>query len=490
MRNIKFGTEGWRGVIADEFTFENVILVSKAVAGYLKEKGFSTVAVAYDRRFLSDKFAETSARVLAENGINVVLSQSSAPTPAASLYAREHNLGGSVVITASHNPYYYNGFKFKPHYGGTATDDIVAEIVKHLESTEVSSTAFGGASARAEIEKMDIVTPHLEKVASLVEKEALKEAARVLKSSVIFDSMHGATASLFRKVVKEVLDIRELKVMEIRENEDPLFERGAPEPIPKFMKPLSEAVLKEEAKVGLTCDGDGDRFAAVMEDGTPLTTHELFPILLLHIIKQKTPDYLEKGLNRVVKTVSSPMYVDFIAQENSLEVLTVPVGFKFITEQFLKGGVLMGGEESGGLGYHFYIPERDGLLSNLLLLEAIGSEGKTLKQLLEQLWKDYGRYDYGRIDMHLRKRFDKKAFYEALEELNVEEVQAGDFLFKVDRIDKTDGVKFFFTDRKGWILFRASGTEPLVRVYSETLNGEGLKELLEWGMKLVKKLTN
>ncbi len=487
MGRIKFGTEGWRGIIADDFTFENVRRVSTAVALYLREKGFSQVAVAFDRRFLSDRFAKVSAQTLSEAGIDVALSDRSLPTPAASLYAYRNEMGGSVVITASHNPYFYNGFKFKPHYGGTATDDIVADIVKYIAPNN-QSTLSKNSLQKGCIEERDMLNPHLEEIAGKVDRKAIEEAGKVMKGALIFDSMHGVTAGLFKKLIEEKLRVKELHVEEIRENEDPLFDRGAPEPIPKYMKPLQKAVVSKKVKLGLTSDGDGDRFAAVSEKGIVLTTHELFPLLLLHLIKHKTPEFKKLGLNKVVKTVSSPLYLDLIARDHSLKTITVPVGFKFITEQFLKGGVLIGGEESGGVGYHFYIPERDGLLSNLLLVEYIGMSGKTLQELLEELWRNYGKYLYSRRDLHLEKEFEKEELYEKLNSLNIEKINLGKDHYEVESIDTTDGVKFIFSRGKGWILFRASGTEPLVRVYSETLNGEYLEDVLDWGENIVKKL--
>lgn len=449
---IKFGTEGWRAVIADEFTFSNVEKVSQAVASYLKEEfpEGSKVVVGYDRRFLSEQFALRAAKVLASNGFKVLYSKTAGPTPMFSFATVDNKAVGAIVITASHNPYYYNGFKFKPHYGGTALDSISQKIASKIgEEAKIEPSA--------KVEETDFVPRYVERLRSLVNLDILKK----YKAKLVFDPMHGAAAGIIHKL----LEGTSVEVEEIRSNRDPLFGGGNPEPIHRFLQPLKEAVEKG-ADLGLATDGDGDRIGGITRNGIWMWPQVIFPIIVEHFVKNR------QRRGKIVKTISASIYIDLIAKKYDLELDVVPVGFKFITEKMLAGGVLIGGEESGGIGIENHIPERDGLLSTLLLLEALAWEGLSMDEALEKLYREYGYYYYDRIDIECE--IEKETLYKAIKEKYKEFVD-----LEIEYIDTLDGVKLVFKDNQGWLLFRRSGTEPVLRIYCEATSKEKTEEILQ-----------
>lgn len=385
MATIRFGTDGWRDVIADNFTFENVAKVAQAYASYLLEQSGKKVVVGYDTRFMAEKFARKAAEVLAANGLEVHLSKSYLPTPALSYAVKHLEADGGVMLTASHNPPEYQGFKIKGAYGGSATPALVAEVEKKL-GTEPK--LFD--STRHKLHTFDIRKPYYDHLMGLLEVEALRSYEGVL----YHDSMGGAGAgwlSGFAKHAKLKLELREIHGVP-----HPLFYGVNPEPIPANLQVVMTVLRAEE---GLTfaavTDGDADRIGAVLAGGEHFNSHQILAVLIKHLVS--------KGLKgRVVKTFSVSRVVERLAKKLGLEVVTTPIGFKYITDEMLKGGVLVGGEESGGIGVSGHIPERDAIYNALLLLESIVKTGKSLGQQFAEIEAEVGfKHYYDRLDLHL-----------------------------------------------------------------------------------------
>ncbi len=459
---IKFGTDGWRGVIADDFTFENVRKVAKAHASVLKESGKKSVAVGYDLRFLSEEFAKHAAAVLADSGLNVVMSEGFTPTPALSYVVKYEKFGGGVMITASHNYGKYNGYKVKEDFGGAATQAFVKKIEEKLPA---QAPQFKEA---LEITARDFNTPYVEGVRSQLELSLFKERELLL----VHDPMFGAQQGLMSRALAGT----KVDVAQIHAYRDPLFGGKHPEPIvPENISALMQKVRSLRADIGIANDGDGDRVGIVDENGNFVNSQIVFALILLHILRNKG---LRGG--SVVKTVSSGYLVDRICSAFGIELKEVPVGFKNITEVMLKEKVLFGGEESGGYALIDYLPERDGLLMGLLIVEKMLSEGKSVSEMVKELFDEFGRAYYKRIDLPVSE--GEREALEKLKSAPPEEFEG----MKVKRVLTIDGLKLIFSD-DSWLLFRPSGTEPIFRVYAETPEPETTERLLSWGVKLVKE---
>jgi len=459
---IKFGTDGWRGVISREFTFDNLQKVAVAHGLALKEEGAKRLVVGYDLRFLSEEYGRFVAEIFGGMGFETVLSETFCPTPAVSHATRYGGFDAGIVITASHNVGKYNGYKVKESFGGAARTETTKKIEAKLKEAENHIPKRGSFTTR------DLVTPYVEGARSQVELSLFKE--REVK--IVHDPMYGAQQGLIARALRGT----KAQVVEIHSYRDPLFGGKHPEPIvEKNITALMEKVRAEGADVGIAHDGDGDRVGIVDEKGNFVNSQIVFALLLLHVIRNKG---LREGA--VVKTVSSGYLIDRICRKYGIELIEVPVGFKNITEVLLKKKVLFGGEESGGYALVDYLPERDGLLMGLFVVEKMLAEGKTVSQMVEELFKEFGEAHYRRVDLPVSEE-EKKAL-ERLKENPPEEWEG----MKVKKVLTIDGLKLIMED-DSWLLFRPSGTEPVFRVYAETPDPERSSRLIKWGEKLVKE---
>ena len=458
---IKFGTDGWRGIIARDFTFDNLSLVAQATMDYLNRDGSGDkgVVIGYDRRFLSRDFARRVAEVAAGNGIRVRLTDGYAPTPAVSWAVRESGAGAGIMITASHNPPEYNGFKVKESFGGSArpsTTKVLEEIVAFNTANDrrVVATSFEEAVQKEMIEIFDPCVGYFRQIGRYVDLELIARAA----IPAVVDPMYGAGSGFLPRLLAGI--------DEIHTSENPLFGGQPPEPIGEHLTELSSLLRGGKYRVGLALDGDADRIGAVDENGDFFSSHCIFTVILRHLIEHKQ---LRGG---VVKTVSTTRMVDLLARKYDLPLFETPIGFKHICELMLTEDILMGGEESGGLGVKGHIPERDGILLGLLLLEAVAVSGKGLRRLLDETMDEIGHFSYRRID----RRIDSGVKEQLIARLNAHPPAEIDGR-RVAATNFSDGFKFIF-ENGDWLLIRPSGTEPVLRLYSEAGTPEQVDRLL------------
>ncbi|MGC1218477.1 MAG: phosphoglucomutase/phosphomannomutase family protein [Phormidesmis sp.] len=465
---IKFGTDGWRGVIAADFTFERVGKVAALAAQVLEEtygssgdsSGSKTVIVGYDRRFLSPDFARYAAESIAAAGYEVKLSEGFAPTPAFSWAAFDQKALGAVVITASHNPAAYNGLKIKSALGGSVPPEVT-EKVEALLDQDVSTAEQAGS-----ITLFDPWPSYCSALQSMVDIEAIRKAVDEGKLTIFAEVMHGAAATGIERLLERAVN-------ELNSEADPLFEGGAPEPLPQYIPKLFKAIENKQndgLTVGLIFDGDSDRIAGMDGKATFLSSQVLIPILMEHLTKRR-------GMTgEVVKTLSGSNLFLALAKLYDLPVYETPIGYKYIADRMLDANVLIGGEESGGIGYGHHIPERDALLSALYLLEAVVQSGKDFGELNDALRaQTHFTAAYDRIDLPLASMDVRAKLLEALQTSTLETV-AGK---KVGNCITVDGYKFNLED-DSWLLIRFSGTEPVLRLYSEAGSIERVHEILAW----------
>jgi len=456
---IKFGTDGWRAVIGEAFTYENIRKVARAHAGVLKDKDIKKVVVGYDWRFSSELFAEEVYKVFAQEGLEVKLSAQACTTPMVSFGVKYMGFDNGVMITASHNPPQYNGYKIKEGFGGSATPEFIREVEGRL------SNVSGEPAEYADVDRIDLLPAYIDEVRKQVSLDLFRE--RTLR--VVHDAMFGTSSGLLGEALKGT----KTEVVGIRSYRDPLFGGHAPEPVEKNLTLLKEKVRALNADVGIANDGDGDRIALVDERGNYVNTQLIYVLLLLHLIKNKG---IKDGV--VVKTVSTTYLANRICKAEGIQLKEVPVGFKNINEIILKEKVIFGGEESGGYGVPSYLPERDGLMSALFILEFILLKGKPLSAIIEEVFSTYGSAYYKRIDFPADDRIKgrlKTLINDPPNKLD------GRTVAKVLTID---GLKLIFED-ESWLLFRASGTEPLIRVYAEAPTVGELEKLLKSGISLL-----
>lgn len=456
-KKIKFGTDGWRGIIADDFTFPNVCKVTRAIASYL-ETAYSKdrpILVAYDTRFLADQFARTAAEVLADLGWTVKIVDRDCPTPVIAYNARLLNSGGALVFTASHNPAPYCGIKYIPDYAGPATPEITDTIVANIEGADDSAPSGKNGN---KISIFDPKPEYLKFIYTLLDVEQIRSA----KLKVKYDALYSTS----RGYLDEVLEHCGCQTESFNTTRDVLFGGGMPEPKGDQLVGLVEAVKKDNADLGLATDGDGDRFGIVDEKGNVLTPNTVLLLLARHLIKNRGKS------GAIVRTVATTHLLDNFAAKYDLELFETAVGFKYIGEKMRQTDVLIGGEESGGLSIIGHIPEKDGILADMLVAEAIAYEGKPLSQLVEEAIAEAdGPLYNNRLDLHLEEAH-KAAVLESFKENPPAEI-AG---IKVKEVGRKDGVKLYLEDG-GWILLRPSGTEPLMRVYMETSSPDKLKQI-------------
>ena len=469
MAQIKFGTDGWRGVIADEVTDENVRTVAHAIARYVvrAEKPGAEVLVGFDTRFESEKFARVAAEAVSAAGIPVSLAAEAYPTPALSLLVRMRGAAGGIQITASHNPYRWNGMKFKASYGSSASPAIVAQI--ELELEKVQRGGVPPLPARKElIRSLDVRTPYLETVAGLVDWDRLRAA----KLRFLIDPMHGAGRGLLRDLFRH----NGIECEEIRGTRDPLFGGVNPEPIEPHVEALRQALRRGKFDAGFAFDGDADRIGAMDSDGTFITPHQIFSILLWHLAGTR------KLTGDVAKTFSTTKMIDKIAAHFGRKVWETPIGFKYICDRMLEGDILLGGEESGGIGTKLYLPERDATVNALLLAEVMAWHGKRLGELVAMLHRQFGEYHYGRVDLVVTDAQKKKTL-QHFADANFSRLLD----WPITRRENLDGLKVYLGDI-GWAMVRASGTEHMLRIYSETNGPETTSQVLGEVSALVKRL--
>jgi phosphomannomutase len=468
MTEIKFGTDGWRGVIADDFTFENVRRVAGAIASYVlnHEDSQRGVIVGYDTRFASQIVARLAAEVLAGAGIPVKLAEDYSPTPSVSFAVKSLGAAGGVVITSSHNPWNWNGVKFKGKFGGSATPAIMKIIEEQLHAGAMPN------GKKAVIEEIDLKIPYIKAVSALADLDLIKKA----NFKFAIDAMHGSG----RGVLPRIFSDQGIQFVAIRQELNPLFPGINPEPIEPHVKMLQDTVVKEGCHAGFATDGDADRIGAVAEDGSFVDSHKIFSVLLEWLLKRK------QWPGEVVRAFNTTRMLDRIAARYGRKLNECSIGFKHIADLMMDREIVIGGEESGGIGYSRYLPERDGVLNALLLANVMAEEGKPLGQLVADLQNEYGSHHYGRRDMHIAEDVKQGAILRASAS-STKKLGSYSVLKKENR----DGIKFFLdapTEGKGaeaWILFRASGTEPLLRVYAEAASPALVAEILSSGEAFV-----
>ena len=451
---IKFGTDGWRGVIAEDYTFANVRHCAQGTADYLRERGLATrgLVIGYDTRFGSQDFAAAVAEVTTANGISTFLCGKAAPTPTVAHNLVALDAGGGVVITASHNPAKWNGFKYKPDYGGSASPEIVQELESHIAEAEASQSvrrmSLANAEAQGLLEYIDPEPPYLEHIATLVDLQGIREAG--LK--IVVDTMFGAGAGYFPKL----LSGGTTEVTELRSEPNPAFPgMSQPEPIAHNLETLISAVPSQSADVGLATDGDADRLGVVDEKGQFVTTLQTFALLCLHhleVLNKRGP---------LVRSITMTSMVDRLGELYGVPVFDTPVGFKYLGPVMMREDALLAGEESGGYAFRGNIPERDGILSGLLVLDMMVKTGKTPSELLAMLTERVGPHYYERWDVNFDE--GQRDLIQARITAATPSALAGK---RVEKVDTRDGFRFVL-EGGYWTLIRFSGTEPLLRIYAE-----------------------
>ncbi len=468
---IRFGTDGWRAVIADTFTFGNVRQLSQAVAEFVNKQHTGAelpqVVVGYDTRFLSDRFAAETARVLAGNNIIAWLTRTDTPTPAISYNVKEKGADAGVVITASHNPPRYNGFKLKAAYGGSATAEQCALVEEQLVALEGEARApnimdYQHALDTGMIRRFDPSWSYYQHLGTLIDLDKISEA----ELNIVADAMWGAGRGAFAGILSRT----RAHITEIRSTLNPGFGGIHPEPILRNLNELVAAVQRLQADVGLATDGDADRIGAIDARGNFIDPHTVFALALRHLVENR---HLRGD---VVKTVSTTMMIDVLARKYGLTLHETPVGFNHIADLMMKKDILIGGEESGGISIRGHIPEGDGILMGLILLEIMAHQRAPLHEIVADLQANYGPACYARHDVLLNQQKPKKQIVQMLADSAPSHLNGE----TVVRVDTMDGIKFYMSDNS-WLLIRPSGTEPILRIYAEARSPGAVKMLLDCG---------
>ncbi len=468
---IKFGTDGWRAIIGQDYTFDNVRACAASAAMYLKKHGLDGrgLVVGYDARFASEDFADAVAEVVAAQGIKVYLSNTLIPTPTVSYAIIDRGAGGGVVITASHNPWRWNGFKYKPEYGGSAAPEIVAQLEEPLPSLvgrDIPRIDIDEAKRDGLVEMIDARTPYLGQLGRLVDLPLLRDAG----IRVCYDAMYGTGAGYF----EELLSGGKTKVTEHHGFRNPVFPgMHAPEPIARNLTVMSEDMSGGGYDVGIANDGDADRVGIADENGVFINQLQVFGLLAYYLLEYRG----ERG--PIVKSITTTAMVQRLGEQYGVPVYETQVGFKFLGPKMIAVDALIGGEESGGYGFRGHVPERDGVLAGLYMLDFMARSGKKPSELLAELYEKVGPHYYDRIDITLRD--DQREAIRARAAAARPDTVAG---IKVTATDDTDGFRFTLGD-KGWLLFRFSGTEPLLRIYTEVVGDESLvQRVLDAGREI------
>lgn len=472
MGEIKFGTDGWRGVIAEDFTFANVVRVAQAAADYWRAnpgpETLPRIVIGFDRRFLSDEFARVAAGVFAGNGFEVLLAPDPVPTPAISFAVKASSAVGGVMITASHNPPKFNGFKLKSYFGGSAPPEVCQAVEGRLDKSPVSSMPVAEAIASGRLIIHDPRPAYYRAIKQLVDFKLISRS----RLRIAHEAMFGSAAGCFEALLRRTNCV----VTTLNSAHDPLFGGINPEPIQKNYI-YSRRFLKQHPQdICIATDGDGDRIGGMDGHGGYLTTHQIICLILYHLLENR------RQTGRVVKALTTTSMVDKICADHGLALVETGVGFKYVCAEMLKGGVLLGAEESGGIGFAGHIPERDGLAAGLFLLELLATEKRSVREILSRLRRKYGPHEYGRIDVQFP--LEKRTFLVESLKTNPPERLCG---LSVTEMKTFDGVKMIASDGS-WLMLRASGTEPIVRIYAEAPTKTKVNRLLEFGLALARQL--
>jgi phosphomannomutase len=472
MGNIKFGTDGWRAVIAEDFTFRNVERVAQAAADYWQSHPIAgttaQVVIGYDRRFLSDAFGKRVAEVLAGNGFHVILAPEPSPTPSVSFAVKAGAAIGGIMLTASHNPPIFNGFKIKSHFGASAESSLCQDVERLLDRNPLNSASFETAIKSGAVEIRDLRPAHFAALKKLVDFNLVARSGLRFAHEALF----GVGAGCF----EQLLAGTSCKVTTLNGTHDPLFGGINPEPIQKNYARSTAFLAKHPHDICLVTDGDADRVGGMDGRGNALSTHQLICLLLHHYKKNRQAN------GRVVKALTTTSMVDKMCAAYGLELVETGVGFKYIAAEMIKGGVLLGAEESGGIGFPGHIPERDGIAAGLILLELLATERLPVTKLVSNLEKTFGPHRYGRIDTHfpLAKR---PALMEFLQKNPPPKLGRS----KLAQVKSFDGVKFISQDTS-WLMLRGSGTEPILRIYAEAASDAEVRKLLAKGVELTRQV--
>ena len=478
MSAIKFGTDGWRAVIAEDFTFENVARVAQATADFWKSEVRSQkseifgrelkVVVGYDRRFFSDRFAQTSAEVFAGNDFQVVLTPEPTPTPSVSFAVKHLHAVGGVMLTASHNPPIFNGFKLKSFYGGSSDSETCKTVESFLDRYPVKSKPLADAIKSGQIKISDVRPAHYAALKKLVDFKLIAKS----KLRFAHDALFGVGAGCFEQLLAGTT----CKVTTLNGAHDVLFGGINPEPIEKNYARSQKFLRTHPHDICLVTDGDADRVGGMDGRGNYLSTHQLICLLLHHFFINR------KQTGRVVKALTTTSMVDKMCAAFNLPLVETGVGFKYVCAEMLKGGVLLGAEESGGIGFPNHIPERDGIAAGLMLLELLATEKISVNKMLAKLEKQFGPHRYGRIDTHFP--LEKRG---ALMEFLQKNPPARLLRSPLAGMKTFDGVKFVAED-SSWLMLRGSGTEPILRIYAEAKTDADAHKLLKLGVALTKEV--
>ena len=479
---IQFGTDGWRGVISDTFTFHNVRMVSQAIADAIAAEEWGNgayggpepdprrVVVGFDTRFLSDRFAVEAARVLAGNGFTVHLSSADIPTPCVSHAVRDLGAIAGIMITASHNAPRYNGVKLKAAYGGAAAREQCRRVEFYFNDNESRGRGpnmmdYDQSKEAGLIQRFNPTPSYHEHLRSLIDFDLIAENPK----HVVVDSMYGSG----RGEIKGILHGTGCEVLEIRGEMNPGFGGIHPEPIPRYLGALAGSIAAGHGQLGLATDGDADRIGAMDGRGEFVDPHRLMALALKYLVEH------HGWTGKVIKTVSTTQMINRLADKYGLEVVETPVGFDHIADLMLREDVLIGGEESGGISFKGHIPEGDGILISLLILEMVAATGLRLEELVAQLLDEVGPSQYGRLDLRLTRPVSRSVLATRL----VDNAPRSIGSLKLDQVSNRDGVKYHMED-DSWLLIRPSGTEPLLRVYAEAREPDALRMLLEHGRQM------
>jgi phosphomannomutase len=467
-RRIKFGTDGWRGVVAEDFTFENVRYAAQGVADYLRDKegGGALAVVGYDCRFASENFAQAAAEVLAANGHRTLIFDRGSPTQVASWTVIDRHAAGAVVITASHNPWTDNGIKYKPETGSSAPPEVIKELEQRInaliEKGGSTVRSADGDGAHPKIERYDPRPAYYAQIAKMVDLEAVKGAGLRL----VHETMHGSGFGY----ITDLLKGGRTGVEEVHAERNPYFGGVNPEPIPPNMQETLDLMRKGGHDLCIATDGDADRVGIIDENGTFITQLQVYALLMLYLFE------VRGWRGPVVKTINMTSMADELAKEFGVEVYELPVGFKNVAPKMMETNAVLGGEESGGFGFQGHIPERDGILAGLFIADMIVKRGKPLSAILAELEQRVGPHAYARHDIHLPRETydtDRERILETLKERQPRTVAGQD----VARVRDDDGFKFYLADGS-WVLLRTSGTEPLIRIYAEAADANAVEDRL------------
>ncbi len=467
---IRFGTDGWRAVIAEDFTFDNVRVCAQGVADYLKRARFADrgVVIGYDMRFASEDFAAAAAEVLAANKIKVHLCSKAAPTPVISYTVTATKSAGGIIITASHNPAQWNGFKFKDELGASAPSEVALEIERNANeasSREIKRIPLADGLKSKIISYIDPDPDYFRQIQRLIDLKTIRQS----RLKVIHDSMYGAGIGYFTELFKG----SKIEVTPINGERNPSFPGINPEPIAKNLVKLSKLIKQQKAAVGIANDGDADRIGIVDEKGNFINQLQVFALLVLYFLE------VRKERGAIIKTLSDTMMIDQLGKLFNVPVYETPVGFKYVAPLMVEKNALIGGEESGGYGFRGHVPERDGILAGLYFLDFMIQTGKTPSQLLRYLFSKVGPHYYDRIDVHFAEA-ERKKYTDKLAGSTVKSIAST----QVASVDTTDGFRYILAD-DSWLLIRFSGTEPLLRIYAESSTEKRVQKILENGRKLL-----